>query len=355
MLTVSCPSCGTALALDPATLSGSRGWARCGHCQQIFDAAKSALPTLPPQHHDGQDAVLAELHPASAQPDAQTPQVIPVPPAAPVAWTHVDLDLPQWVNDPVSRTASDAHSEDEPTSTSHGLTANFTSSTQASHEPTLSEWQDGPTESAHTSVTEPRLDDSDSAALAAADPDIHLGQDTSVAHLGEASSTSTRRPMRRGQTWLLWFAFTALLLALLLQTVVAMREQIAARWPATQAWLTPMCEQLRCSIEPLQDLSQLQITHSSVIKLDEQRFQLDLEVRNDSQLTVAIPWVELSLQDAQNHVWSRRVMPMNTQTPQSLLGPSSRTAAQLFWHMDSSDAPRVEGYRLRLVYPSVSP
>ncbi|HNL42190.1 MAG TPA: zinc-ribbon domain-containing protein, partial [Ottowia sp.] len=39
-----CPACATTFKVVPDQLRIAAGWVRCGHCQQVFDAAAHMLP-----------------------------------------------------------------------------------------------------------------------------------------------------------------------------------------------------------------------------------------------------------------------------------------------------------------------
>jgi len=43
-----CPECETLFRASPQQLRASQGWVRCGHCEQVFDAASHAVSQRPP-------------------------------------------------------------------------------------------------------------------------------------------------------------------------------------------------------------------------------------------------------------------------------------------------------------------
>jgi len=353
--------------LEPSSISASHGWARCGHCQHVFDAARAAMPTLAPRSGATQTLSAWGGHDAppamdtSAQPEPLTH--LSDNEHIEATWDHLNLDLPAWV-DPSPAEPQHHTVDSSPTDPTPGEGQTPEQREPVAVEPSLSEWQQAATSHQDptlepTLATDPVSNDAHGEAPPNTDPlyvntaqnlDVHHARDTNRADAikGEVNQIRWKRPLA-------WASLLILTGTLLGQLMVAQRHQLVARWPATQAWLQPLCERLGCEMTPLRDLSRVQITHSSVVKLDEQRFQLDLEVRNDGALTIELPMVELSLENAQSHVWTRRVLSMHTELPLTLLNAHSRLAAQLFWHMDSPDAQRVEGYRLRLVYPQDTP
>lgn len=439
MLTVHCPRCATALMLDPASISDSHGWARCGHCRQVFDAGRLGLPTLDPQAQPTQannsaaaatpsrtDAAQAGSAsskqagvPTKAEPDhdatldtnggntatsaliepgdalrsdvasrqavdlerietGDTPNPVSNGPStlgwpddptdvAPLQGLSVDIPTPHdgldlgLINDPPRASTdaawegfdanprqdgpADAHEDHlaDPAPTHalfdappQGLDAE--PAAESSVDPLLAapaQWLNGTGEAAPEQTS-----DRDTALLAAA-----------VTPAGESDTLPgpVSRSSRRSRLWR-----TALLLILLLllaaQAVVLRRDWLAARFPQFQPHLSQVCAVLGCEIGAWRDVSELHVTQSAVVRMHDTHFQLDLDIENASLTRVAVPVLELTLKDDQEHVWSRRLLPLVVEGSPPYLSAQSRYNAQVNWRTSEVDAPLVQTYALRLVY-----
>lgn len=336
MLSVRCPECDTSLALDPQTIRNSLGWARCGHCQHVFDAAQMALPTLAP-------------HPS------------PLPISAPtVEWPS--LDLPESEpsveesHPPASTVREEAHPLNATTTTTEAGSpaqdrdhnrlpkdeiispeVSFVESQTATPGPV-----DSPINRNEVGESFEFAPERDPILGTVADDEIHPNP------IVQARKSGAFEQLRAA--WM-WLAIVALLSALLIQLAIAQRDYIVAKWPQTSVVMVPMSHALGLSIDPIQDVRQLHIAHSSVSKSSDQQFQLELELKNEGDLDVRLPQLEVSLLNAEGHIWARRVLPLFTsQTSGNLMQANRRIAAHTYWSMSESDAAQVDGYRLRLVY-----
>lgn len=400
-LTINCPRCGTALRLEPTHITVSKGWARCGQCQHVFDAGQLSLPTLAPSDEEDLGPVaptavvsepraqaeplapaasggsehsdaLASRHPAgAAAPHASRADVAPDP---------SPLVEPEAVADDTSigdaATGQDASNHPAPGGPEHrqldgldgpgvdwslmssGPEASTLSDRDGPH-PELGSWldasplDDGP--------TAPGLQDpSWSEPSAAADPSpeplwvASTAPQVMPAARSAWSDLAASKPRPWGH-WLGVLVALALVLTVLGQVAFHQRHHIAARWPQLHPVLAPVCAWLDCQLEAVERIHDLQVAHSAVVRLQNTHFQMDLEVRNDGDLTVRTPQLELSLQDAQGHTWTRRLMPLVIEGAPPVLAAHTRYAAQVNWRTSAQDASRVDAYQVRLVYPSSDP
>lgn len=444
MLTVHCPRCATALMLDPASISDSHGWARCGHCQRVFDAGRLGLPTLDPHAQPTQ----ARSAPAAATPSAapsrtdaaQAGAASPEQAEVPI---QAEPDHIAALDTAGGKSATSARAE--PSDASRSDVASIQAMDlerletgdapdPVSDGPTMLGWPDGPTDidplqglsvdvpTPHDGLglgsindsprantdpawSDPRHDrpadahqdlladpvqphalfdvpleapDADSASNTPMDPLLSTpaqwlndtgeaapeqasGHDTAllaaaVAPADEAdtppmpATRSSRRPR-------LWRSALLLILLLLLaaQAVVLRRDWLAARFPQLEMPLSQMCSVLGCELGAWRDVSELHVTQSAVVRMHDTHFQLDLDIENASLTRVAVPVLELTLKDDQEHVWSRRLLPLVVEGEPPYLSAQSRYKAQVNWRTNEADAPLVQSYAVRLVYADSKP
>ncbi len=339
MLSVQCPQCETHLSLDPQVIRHSLGWARCGHCQHVFDAAQVALPTLapqvPPQLTNAMSANWPSLDLPGRTEEASPDSTAPANASERVEALNGGLDAEE------NRTQAFISKDDASSGAVSVLRKSTDSRATTPSEDAVSEQLDQP--------------DSASWRPEVRDPVLSEKFDSS-AHIGawgiEDPSAGTNAREQLLSIWK-WMGLALLLSVLAAQLVFGQREHIAARWPAVSEPLKRMSDALGLSFESIKDVRQLHIAHSSITRIDNLQFQLELEVKNDGLLAVALPQLELSLLDGEGHIWTRKVLALDIQGQENLLlNPQSRQTAQTSWRMNEEDAAKVDGYRLRLVYPA---
>ena len=399
-LTIHCPRCDTALRLDPTHITASRGWARCGQCQHVFDAGQLSLPTLAPSDDDAVSPPAV----ATAEVAPSRPQVQPTVPTASAPET-VEASLTEQASaaDPIDVTAPPAIDQ-APADASASASASESTSGPApeafaapsidlnlspeSLRPAID--TEGPSRPGPWLASSPEADLNRSDD---ADPSMGSWLDASPLDDGPVAPTAGPQDsgrhepremsrLRNDPTWLAapppqvsphfdprqawpdspaprpWGRWIGLLIAVALVVVVLaqaafhQRHHIAARWPQFQGLLASACAQLGCELEAVERIRDLQVAHSAVVRLQNTHFQMDLEVRNDGDLAVRTPQLELSLQDAEGHTWARRLMPLVIVGEPAVLAAHTRYAAQVNWRTSAQDATRVDAYQVRLVYPS---
>lgn len=147
-----------------------------------------------------------------------------------------------------------------------------------------------------------------------------------------------------------------LLPALVLQTVDAFHQQIAAAFPQTKPVLLQICEIIECQTElPAQidsvsvDASELQAPTAK-----EPSFTLNMLLRNRSPLAQAWPYVELTLKDADEKAVARRVFTAAEYLPASQdaasgFAANSEHSVKLIFEVEQQIKP--VGYRVYVFYP----
>lgn len=166
------------------------------------------------------------------------------------------------------------------------------------------------------------------------------------------------RAARRGAVWrqprtraLLVLAASLLALLLAAQALLQQRDALAARHPAVRTLLQPLCALRGCTLQAPRDPAALVIDSSSFmrLRLDDDRYELRLALRNLHSHAVAMPLLELTLTDADERVLVRRVL-----DPARELGAPAELAPLGSWGaatpVQVPGAP-VAGYRLLAFYP----
>ena len=241
-----CPACGTMFKVVPDQLRISQGWVRCGHCAEVFDAT----------------AYLQDREGAPAQ-----------APAAPI-------EEPAAVSaeaEPPGRGYAPAPDEARP-----------------SGPESIDPFAEAPSASVPPPV-EPE------AEPVLAEPDLD-----SVSFVRQARRKALwRRPAVRAL-----LAALALVLGglLALQYAVYDRDRLAVAEPSLKPLLELLCEPLRCQVGPPRQIEAIVIDASSFNKLRGDAYRLNLTLKNQSAMEVAIPAVELTLTDTQDQAVVRRVL-----------------------------------------------
>ena len=194
--------------------------------------------------------------------------------------------------------------------------------------------------------TEPHIErpDGQDAALFAVQANelqAHTGTDASADPVSK----------RAGFSW--WSGLTVVVLLLLagLQLAYWQRAWLVARVPQLQPVAQQVCEQLGCSIAPIQDVTQLRILSSSVMRLYSGELQLDITVENMGDVQLGVPNIQVLLTDANDQVFmTHTVVPSDwAQAPQRL-DAKRRYPVTVRWPTVEADATRMVGYRTQLRY-----
>ena len=137
-----------------------------------------------------------------------------------------------------------------------------------------------------------------------------------------------------------------------LQVAIHERDQLAANYRILAGPLERLCEPLNCSVKALRRIEAIVIDSSSFTRVGGDVFRLSVELKNTASLALAIPSIELTLNDAQDQTLVRRVL-----EPQDLLASADVIEAGGAWSsslevlLPSPVAVAVNGYRLVAFYP----
>ncbi|MCZ2104192.1 MAG: zinc-ribbon domain-containing protein [Burkholderiales bacterium] len=377
-----CPHCQTCFRVVDDQLRVGGGWVRCGRCARVFDTsgriwfeppsdAATAMPIELIEPAPSQDA--AEPLEAAA-PDDESRTVLALRDFAASRWLD-DMDAdggddapgaarePTWdpdvpepddgADDRVDASlaepgtaADDAHDEPAPAVPDAVDTVSQEREPMATVPERLLRSEapidadEVPCAAAKVSPPVPVTASSMPSARAAAEPGF-----VRAARRG----TFWRRPAVRAVLALVVCALGALLV---LQVLVQERDLLAARYPATRAWLQSLCAPVGCVVQAPRRIADVVIEASSFIKEREgdAAYVLEVGLKNRAAYEIATPALELTLVDASDDVLVRRVLP-----PRDLAAPAV-LAAQALWTGNmrlrvTQDAARVAGYRVLVFYP----
>jgi predicted Zn finger-like uncharacterized protein len=353
-----CPACSTLFKVVADQLKLSQGWVRCGQCSEVFDAqahmasgtsgqsapaplqADSVATTQADSPATFQIQMLDEEVDSAIDPVAANS----VPPAP-----YSDFSDSNWINTvnppaPPSKTNfadSGAPSSFSPNPGAEELAAvgasPLPSNSRASSRPSLLPAGTG---SAKSDIT-------DHTADPVEEPPSFVRQ--------AQRAQRWRSPWVRG---LLLLVSVALLAALGAQIALQERDRIAALEPRARPWLKELCTIAGCTVGPLKQIEAVVVDASSFNKLRTEGkyelYKLALNLKNTSAVSVAVPHIELSLNDAQDQPVLRRVLsPADLGAAQLVLAPAAELVGNTTIQVDSTQlaGTRIAGYRVWAFYP----
>lgn len=377
-----CPECHTRFKVVDDQLRIAGGWVRCGKCKAVFDApahmrrkprAQGTEPADTAADGAGADAsaVLVTENSVAIDPGAAMPElsVLVFPRrAAPGDPLYVD---PSWKDSyleprPVLKRAWDAaHEPAGPRIGPAPFTApdemqelqaraeKLLSASALQREPeAVPQPQPAP---AHSRL--PRWSASEDQALDSAMPG---GAMLDGGMAAAAPSTHEPRFVREARRRAFWrrpavvasalLAMVVLALALLAQWGIQHRDALAARYPAARAMLDPWCAWAGCRIAPVREIDRVLIDSTSFRKLAPQRFELSVVLRNQAAYEVAVPALELTLNDAAEKLLLRKVLqPAELGAPAALPANGEWTARAVV--QVAEGGAEAAGYRVLAFYP----
>ena len=165
----------------------------------------------------------------------------------------------------------------------------------------------------------------------------------------------SRRQERMGRTQRMLMAAGAvvLLLVLLAQTVLGFRNVLAAQHPGLKPALAGACAVLGCRVELPALAENLVIETGELTSLGPDTYMLNTLLRNQGNLVLAWPSIELELTDANDKPMLRRVLapadylPRGT-SPAGGFGPHSEQPVTLHFTLDGLQP---SGYHTFVFYP----
>ena len=383
-----CPACGTMFKVVTDQLKVSSGWVRCGQCAEVFDA--SANLQHPAMASSGTDAGDASAAPVSASLALSAPtdaaSINAASGAVDDALTGTDIPSPSLTLREPEAAWTPGASFADPVRFQPGTTASDDSNPSADTDSSFSDFDPmgwkrkmlsaaagehssnpgaaAPSASAATAamIQSPgdRSDDAD------ADADADVDAPGSVSFVQEARRKVFWRT--RGMRALLGFSGLLLAVLLLIQIALQQRDILAAREPRLKPWLQALCRPLQCELAPLRQIDILVIDSSTFRRVGPDAYRLGFSIKNPSDLSVAMPSLEVTLTDTQEQPVVRRVIsPAQFGATQSLLAANSSFAGMVAFEVAVDRVPdaalalpdavaavgplRVAGYRMLAFYP----
>ena len=155
------------------------------------------------------------------------------------------------------------------------------------------------------------------------------------------------------QSWVLVVSLLCavlLLAGLLLQVLVTQRDRLAVLHPEWRPALEKVCQVAGCQVALPRHLQSVAIDSTTFNPIGQRQFKLTVVLRNKADYAVAMPSLELSLNDAAEKLVLRRVLsPADMKAPPSLSSHGEWTAVVAIKVADNGDD--VVGYRVLAFYP----
>ncbi len=412
-LTTRCPNCKTVFQFPPALISESGGWAKCKRCHEVFNAAAYLMHQNPQEAEVRKPRDVAPVNNSSVVKNNAALQTSrtdkkPKPRIEPSGFTLEPIDPPavsnallNAQNKPVKRLATTQPPQPEPKfipsqppfgsgretlagrETRRPVSATSASSAQKTRPPGAIPRTEGRlsnnannSSSSSAGALEPRRRSTTGSSVA-----VRAGSSTSSSSASSASAKSSSKegvaidtvsiidPVQQAKKskqefirnkQLLWVGSAVAIIVLFLQITLSERNRLATYFPATQTVLQPLCRLFSCTIEPLQQIEAVAIENSSFhingpeqVGNVEEQYQLTWSVSNKALHEVAIPNLELTLNDVLDRPLLRRVL-----SPQDLGFSQKTIAAEGVWEgstiitvVPPEGGGQVSGYRLTAFYP----
>lgn len=253
-----CPNCATAFRVTDAQLTAYQGKVRCGRCALVFNARETLLPTPSPTQRDD-------------VPSAESPER--------------QISTEHAIEHPVQP----VQEASEPTGVNEGTTAAIESSSD--------HIEQASTDALNLRVQENIVPDAEKQG--GSYRPIAIPED-------DALFAPLPKPRHAG-IWL--FATGLAALVLLAQILFAYRMTLAMEFPALQPRLIGICAQLGCEMPLPRQADRLRLEWSELTFVPDHPtlIQLSATLRNLAQYEQAMPMLELTLTDNQEHIVARRV------------------------------------------------
>jgi predicted Zn finger-like uncharacterized protein len=388
-LVTRCTTCGTLFKVVADQLKISEGWVRCGQCATVFDAQANLVAepfvqsppviapiSAPPQLAAGATLPLDEHTLAAPEPDAA---------AAKIASKDFEAQADSFISHDEIIDFKRSRSIVLPGQEVDSLAPSYTVSQPV---PVNSKIFGDTTEDSQLFKAggmrdlPSRFDEDDrittnwgasqlpATSLSAADDEVPTSSLSSTlqAPLAQPPSfiTQAERAARWRSPWVrlgLSIVMLTLLAALALQIALQEKDRIAAMQPATEPWLAKMCAIADCQVQPPKRIESIAVDSSSFNRVNKnnpsieattQSYKLAVTLKNTGTLPVALPHVELSLQDAQDQPLLRRVLsPADLGSSLSALAPAQDMAGSITLQVNTASLAgnRISGYRVLAFYP----
>ena len=323
-LATRCPACGTVFRVVPDQLRVSDGWVRCGRCAEVFNAPETLVDMDTGARQRLPETERQTLVAAPASAADITTGLADVPANEAEAWTPHALPSEQPVTPLSSEEARHAQA-DEPDNAG---------------KPELDFGADPPT-------AEPGAEQG-----ALPDPRAEPEDRPPPSFVRRAEQAARWRQPRVRLALGAGAAVAALALAA--QVVYTYRDLAAARWPSTRPALEQACAALRCDIGAPRLVAGLAVQSSGLSRVEtSDQYRLAMTLRNQADIDLALPAIELSLTDTQGRLISRRVLRLAElgPTPDRLAAGREVVLQATLQVATAAASEPVAGYTIELFYP----
>jgi len=354
-LATQCPHCGTQFRVAADQLKLRGGIVRCGACQQIFDG-NSALIDLaagpaPVVAAPADAPVEVPSHPVDETP-VETPAETLESVSEPVA-----LQEPEPEPAPASTPEPDTLPAPEPsrehTADSIGPPTLLLRESSGGSPPIVSSVPASPRNRAaeararRVKAAPPRIDEAPKPPPPPPKPkpDIDEPEFVRSTRQREASSKTTRIALAVGSV--------LLLIVLVVQAAVSFRDVLAARHPGLRPALVSTCALLGCSVNLPARPEQLVIETGELITLGGNAYTFSTVLRNQGDMALAWPSLELTLNDLDDKPLVRRVFAPRDYAGAAAAAPTGfapRGEQQVRIHFRLEGA-EPSGYHIAVFYP----
>lgn len=182
----------------------------------------------------------------------------------------------------------------------------------------------------------------------ASSADIHVEPGDTPSFVRRAEREARWRTPRARAALTSACAVAAVVLAA--QWLIAQRDLVAARAPATKPLLVAACAALGCEVQPPRALDALRVESSGLARVEKSDlYRLSVALRNMRSHEVALPAFELALTDTQGQLIARRVLRAGELGARAgTLGSGAELTLQSTIQVGSGT---VAGYTIELFYP----
>jgi len=347
-LATRCTSCGTAFRVVQDQLKVSEGWVRCGRCNAVFNALEGLFDL-------GRDA------PADWREEPVDPLVASLAPP-PAEWSSLPPPPPDDAADPgddadEGRSGADTPPADLGELLADPVDAHLFGPRKRSEAKPKPAGQLGRRD--RVEFSDARFD-SDLFLDNASIPDTELAT-LAVTDSGALMLESSVRPdfVRRANRHARWQSSsvrTALGVACVLAALVLAaqaanhhRDILSARFPSLRPLLAAWCRAADCRIEAPRRIDEVMVENTALTRAAAQdAFVLSVTLRSRSDLTLALPSIDLTLTDGTGRLVARRALAPRDFSAADVIAPHAEAPLQV---MLSTGTAAVVGYTVEIFYP----
>ena len=317
-LATRCTSCGTVFRVVQDQLKVSEGWVRCGRCNEVFNALEGLFDLdrdSPPEWSESK-----QMTPASAPFEDEHAEDPP------------DPDLADKIDEQLLGTTR---------RTGFGALTGLGGSDRG-------KGPDFADARFDTDVPDDAL--APPSDLASTQADDAPSQDPDEAPAFVRAADRQARWQSPGMRRLLWLGVATLTLLLTGQAAHHYRDAVAARLPGAAPALQAWCAWSGCTIEAPRRLEDIVVESTALAKAAAgDVFRFSVVLRNRAATVAAVPWLELTLTDANGELLARRALsPRELRARSADIGAGAEATLQATL---ATGTLRVTGYTVEIFYP----